>query len=206
MLVLGVLFLEVLVDLAVGLRDFLGCLGAPSGPACGFVFRYLDFNDLGPTLRRQVHHLGHEGGVLEDGLVAFLFLPVEDLLFLDPIRVPGDVLAALDLAAAGQVVEVEEHVVLQAPVAESKGYTRAVFRGRPHHVGEQLGDVHGAALLLLRFLCLLGAIGLVWRPFRVMGPILAIGRSLFAPGLLAILTKLAHRRVALGQGVLVLGL
>ncbi|MFN9907097.1 MAG: hypothetical protein ACK56F_13425, partial [bacterium] len=52
----------------------------------------------------------------------------------------------------------------------------------------------------------MGAVGLIWRPFRVTGSILAVGRLLFTPGLLAILTKLAHRLVALAQGVLVLRL
>ena len=139
MLVLGVLFLEVLVDLVVGLRDFLGCLGAPSGLACGFVFRYLDFNDLGPTLCGQVHHLGHEGGVLEDGLVAFLLLPVEDVLFLDSLGESGDVLAALDLTAAGQVLQGEDLVVLHAPVPHSKGDAGGVLSGGQIIVARALG-------------------------------------------------------------------
>ncbi|MFN9906347.1 MAG: hypothetical protein ACK56F_09520 [bacterium] len=86
-------------------------------------------------LGREVLHLDSKGRVLEDGLLALLLLPVQDVLLLDPLRKPGDVLAALDLAAAGQVLQGEDLIVLHAPMSHSKGDAGGVLGGGPHHVG-----------------------------------------------------------------------
>ena len=60
----------------VGLRDFLGGLGASSASAGLLVFRCFDLFDLGPVLGREVLHLCNEGGVLQDGIDAGLLVPV----------------------------------------------------------------------------------------------------------------------------------
>ena len=113
---------------------------------------------------------------MEDGVKPLLGAPIQDVLLLDLLREASDVLAALDLTARLQVVEVEHGVVLHAPMPQAERNAGAILGGGPHHVGKQLGDVYGASLLL----------GCCFGPLRA-------------------LTNLAHP-FEVGQGALFLGL
>ena len=73
-------------------------------------------------------------------------------MFLDLLSEPGDVLTAMDLAAAGQVLQGEDLVVLEAPVSHSKRDAGGVLGCSPHHVGKDLGEVDGLPLGLLYLL------------------------------------------------------
>ena len=99
-------------------------------------------NERGQVPGRQVGQLHCQLCVLHNGVGQVLLLPKPNVVaLLDPLGILGDVWAAGDLTAGSDVLKVKHPPMLVAAVTKSKVYTGAIFRGGPHEITHDPGDV-----------------------------------------------------------------
>jgi hypothetical protein len=82
-----------------------------------------------------------ERGELGDRLTPLLYIPVSDIMLLQPLSKLSNVRAAADLVAALRVLHGEEHVVLAAHVVKAEVQRGGVGRGRQHRLRHDAWDV-----------------------------------------------------------------